>query len=189
MQFLNTLDKLTDNVIMLKVKAGDLDRMGLLFERYHRKLYGFVYHMTYHREASEDMVQQVFYKMLKYRHNFTDSGEFIHWMYAIARNVIKDQGKRKKLLMAGDSVDDMADLIAGSTNIEEQLHKKQAAQGLQLAMKRLSDDEREILSLSRFQELKNQEIAQILNINESAVKVRVHRAMCHLKEIYKKIER
>src|SRR3954467_14744896 len=117
---------------MLKVKAGDLDRMGLLFQRYHRQLYGFLFHMTYQREAAEDMVQQVFYKMLKYRHNFTGSGEFVHWMYTIARNVIKDQGRRKKLPMAGDSVDDMADLIAGSTNIEEQLHKKQTIQGLQI---------------------------------------------------------
>src|SRR5687767_8158747 len=113
---------------MLKVKAGDLDRMGLLFERYHRQLYGFLYHMTYHREASEDMVQQVFYKMLKYRHNYSDSGEFIHWMYAIARNVIKDQGKRKKLLMAVDSVDEMADQLTGHSSIEEQLHKKQEAE-------------------------------------------------------------
>ncbi|MBE9667343.1 RNA polymerase sigma factor [Mucilaginibacter boryungensis] len=174
---------------MLKVKAGDLDRMGLLFQRYHRQLYGFLYHMTYQREAAEDMVQQVFYKMLKYRHNFTGSGEFIHWMYAIARNVLKDQGKRKKLAMAASSVEDMADWIPGSTNIEEQLERKQAAQGLQQAMGRLSEDEREILSLSRFQELKHQEIAQILNISEGAVKVRVHRAMCQLKEIYTKVER
>ena len=183
------MDTLNDNAIMLKVKAGDLDRMGLLFQRYHRQLYGFLYHMTYQREAAEDMVQQVFYKMLKYRHNFTGSGEFIHWMYAIARNVLKDQGKRKKLAMATSSVEDMADWIPGSTNIEEQLHRKQAAQGLQQAMGRLSDDEREILSLSRFQELKHQEIAQILNISEGAVKVRVHRAMCQLKEIYTKVER
>ncbi len=183
------MDKLTDNVIMLKVKAGDLDRMGLLFERYHRQLYGFLYHMTYQREASEDMVQQVFYKMLKYRHNFTGSGEFIQWMYAIARNVLKDQGRRKKLLMVTDSVDDMADEIAGHLNVEEQIHKKQEAEVLRSAMRKLTEDEREILSLSRFQELKHQEIAEILGINEGTVKVRVHRAMCRLKDIYTKIER
>lgn len=183
------MNTLTDNAIMMKVKAGDLDRMGLLFERYHRQLYGFLYHMTYQREASEDMVQQVFYKMLKYRNSFTGSGEFMQWMYAIARNVLKDQGRRKKLVLAKDSAADMADYIPGSTNIEEQLERKQAAQGLQRAMQKLNDDEREILSLSRFQELKHQEIAQILNISEGAVKVRVHRAMCQLKEIYTKIER
>src|ERR1700759_918708 len=98
---------------MLKVKAGDLDRMGLLFERYNRKLYGFLFHMTYQREASEDMVQQVFYKMLKYRHTFTGSGEFVHWMYSIARNSLKDQGKRKKLQMQQEGVEEMADRLPG----------------------------------------------------------------------------
>lgn len=56
---------------MLKVKSGDLDKMALLFQRYHRPLYGFLFHMTGHREASEDMVQTVFYRLLKSRHTFT----------------------------------------------------------------------------------------------------------------------
>lgn len=163
--------------------------MGLLFQRYHRQLYGFLFHMTYQKEASEDMVQQVFYKMLKYRNGFAGTSEFVHWMYAIARNVLKDQGRRKKLAVVGVGVEEMADVIAGGTDIVLQMEKKQAAQGLQAAMARLNDDEREILSLSRFQELKHQEIAQILNISEGAVKVRVHRAMCQLKDIYTKIER
>jgi len=54
-------------------------------------------------------------------------------------------------------------------------------------MSKLSDDQREILTMSRFQELKHQEIAQIMNITEGAVKVRVHRAMCELKSIYTKM--
>lgn len=54
------------------------------------------------------------------------------------------------------------------------------------AMEKLSNDEREILTLSKFQELKYHEIAQILNINEGAVKVRVHRAFNQLKIIYQK---
>ena len=181
------MDNLSDNAIMMKVKAGDLDGMGLLFARYHRQLYGFLFHMTYQREASEDMVQQVFYRMLKYRNSFTGNGEFIHWMYSIARNLLKDQGKRK-MLTVSNTVDEMADLLPGHTNIEEELHRKQAGQNLQKAIEQLSDDQRELLSLSRFQELKYQEIAQILNISEGAVKVRVHRAVCQLKEIYTKME-
>ena len=53
-------------------------------------------------------------------------------------------------------------------------------------MERLSDDHREILALSRFQELKYNEIAQILDISEGAVKARVHRAIGELKNIYVK---
>src|ERR1700742_1666571 len=76
---------------MLQVKAGDLERMSLLFERHHRALFGFLFHLTLRREASEDMVQTVFYRMLKYRNSFTEASSFSGWMYHIARNVLKDQ--------------------------------------------------------------------------------------------------
>jgi RNA polymerase sigma factor (sigma-70 family) len=183
------LNTLTDNAIMLRVKTGDLDKMGLLFERYHRQLYGFLFHMTYHREASEDLVQQVFFKMLKYRHTFTGSGEFIHWMYSIARNSIKDRVKSKQFRMQHDNVEDMADKIGGGINPDELLEKKQAKAELYKAMEKLSDDHREVLTLSRFQELKYQEIAQILDITEVAVKTRAHRALQELKNIYATMER
>jgi RNA polymerase sigma factor (sigma-70 family) len=170
---------------MMKVKAGDLDRMGLLFERYNRKLYGFLFHMTYQREASEDMVQQVFYKMLKYRNSFTGVGEFSHWMYTIARNVLKDRGKQQWLRAKHESVKELADRLPAGTDLAEQLERKQAHAELYHAMGKLGDEHREVLVLCRFQELKHREIADLLAISEGAVKVRVHRAMQELKEIYK----
>jgi RNA polymerase sigma-70 factor (ECF subfamily) len=182
------LNALADNAIMLKVKAGDLDKMGLLFERYHRPLYGFLFHMTYNKQGSEDLVQQVFYKMIKYRHTFTGSGEFIHWMYSVARNALKDGVKSKSSRTRYENIDDVAERIGGGVTPDEQFEKKQAKLGLYHAMGKLTEDEREILTLSRFQELKHQEIAQILNISEGAVKARVHRAMKELKNIYLKKE-
>src|SRR5476651_2365146 len=110
---------------MLRVKAGDLDRMSLLFERYNRQLYGFLFHMTYDREASEDMAQHVFYKMLKYRYTFTGDGEFVAWMYQIARNTIKDMAKKNKY-QAQYSVEEVAERIGGGTLADEHLEKKQA---------------------------------------------------------------
>ncbi len=183
------MNSLADNTIMLKVKAGDLDKMGLLFERYHRPLYGFLFHMTYQRETSEDLVQQVFYKMLKYRETFTATGEFVHWMYSIARNTLKDQGKSLKQRVKHENTDDHAERLPGGLTPEEQLEKKQAKLGLYKAMEKLSDSHREVLTLSKFQELKYQEIAQILDISEIAVKTRAHRAMQELKSIYERAER
>jgi RNA polymerase sigma factor (sigma-70 family) len=174
---------------MLKVKAGDLDKMGLLFERYHRSLYGFLFHMTYQRETSEDLVQQVFYKMLKYRETFMATGVFVHWMYSIARNTLKDQGKSLKQRVKHENTDDHTEKLSGGLTPEEYLEKKQAKLGLYKAMGKLSDSHREVLTLSKFQELKYQEIAQILDISEIAVKTRAYRAMQELKSIYEKTER
>jgi RNA polymerase sigma factor (sigma-70 family) len=174
---------------MLRVKAGDLDRMGLLFQRHNRALYGFLFHMTYQREASEDMVQTVFYKMLRYRHSFTGEGEFTAWMYQIARNVIIDNAKKGTKEANHQDVVEMADRLPGGFSADEHLEKKQANAGLYQAMARLSDDNREILALSRFQELKYSEIGKVLGITEGAAKVRAFRAMQELKDIYTKMER
>jgi RNA polymerase sigma factor (sigma-70 family) len=180
------LDRITDNALMMQVKAGDLDKMGLLFERYHRALFGFLFQMTKNKESGEDMVQQVFYRMLKYRKTFTGDGEFRTWMYHLARNVLYDQVKKNK--RSGDHYPlvEMTDK-AGDYFADEALEKKQELQTLSMAIDGLSPDNRELLILSRYQRLSYHDIARILDISEGAVKVRIHRALSQLKTSYLKI--
>ncbi len=177
-----------DNLLMLQVKAGDLDKMGLLFERYHRPLYGFLYHMTGDSQTSEDLVQNVFYRMLKYRHTFTAEGEFHTWMYHLARNVIKDAYRQNKRSQQHYDVEAYAERISGDATADGELEKKQQTEALQIALDKLSPEHKEVLVMSRYQELKYDEIASILNTTEGAIKVRVHRAMNELKKHYLKIE-
>ena len=182
------MNTLTDNAIMLRVKAGDVDRMGLLFERYHRPLYGFLFHMTWRREASEDMVQQVFYKMLKYRHTFTGEGEFATWMYQVARNLLKDEAKKQQRTSYHHSLDAFSERPGGEATPGERLESKEAKAGLHQAIKRLTEEHREVLVLHKFQELKSREIAEILDMTEGAVRVRICRAMQELKNIYHQVK-
>ena len=172
---------------MLKVKAGDLDKMGLLFERHHRPLYGFLFHMTHQRESSEDMVQNVFYRMLRYRQTFNGSGEFTTWMYHLARNVLKDHVKKNKASAQSYNLDELTERIGGGALPNEPIEKKQEWNTLRDAMANLSAENREILVLSRFQGLKYQEIAGIMEMTEGAVRVRIHRAIQNLKNIYLQI--
>ncbi|WP_031527957.1 RNA polymerase sigma factor [Dyadobacter crusticola] len=173
---------------MLRVKAGDLDKMGLLFERYNRPLFAFFYHMTHKPDRSEDLVQNVFYRMLKYKHTFTGEGEFRSWMYHLARNVLNDSVRQNKGRNAVD-VSEMADLLDGGMTADEHFEKQQDSEFLHQAMAGLSTEHREILIMSRFQELKYEEIAKVLNINEGTVKVRVHRALGELKKKFFSNER
>ena len=169
---------------MLKVKSGDLDKMALLFQRYHRPLYGFLFHMTGQREASEDMVQTVFYRLLKSRHTFTGEGEFRTWMYHVARNVLSDHFKAARRSASLVDISDWEERLVGDIPLIERVEKGLAVQALQKAMTSLSPESREILVLSRFQELKGAEIAGILDISVSAVKVRIYRAINQLKTLY-----
>ncbi len=70
------MQELTNNVLMLKVKSGDLDKLGLLYERHKKRLFGFFYKMNSDASLSEDLVQNVFVRMLKYKHTFTGEGSF-----------------------------------------------------------------------------------------------------------------
>ena len=169
---------------MLKVKSGDLDKMALLFQRHHRPLYGFLFRMTGQREASEDMVQTVFYRLLKSRHTFTGEGEFRTWMYHVARNVLSDHFKGSRRTGSHVDIADLEEKLSGDTRLFERVEKRLAVQALQKAMAALSPESREILVLSRFQELKGAEIASILDISVGAVKVRIFRAISQLKALY-----
>ena len=169
---------------MIKVRSGDLDKMALLFQRYHRPLFGFLFHMIRHREASEDLLQNVFYRMLRSAHTFTGDGEFKTWMYSIARNVVKDHLKKSR--RDPDSYDgaDLAERISASTRTDEALEHRLEIKALQRALNGLSPESREVLILSRFQDLRYEEIAGVLDISIGAVKVRIHRAINQLKELY-----
>lgn len=183
------MEAITDIALMLKVKAGDTDRLGLLFERYHRLLYSFFYRLTSKRAVSEDLVQNVFLRMLRYRHTYTGEGEFKTWMYHLARNVHADfYQKNKKLGFAADFTD-LENCLQEDQNAEEVMRRQEEEHLLQLALNKLSLEKKEILVLSRFQGLKYKEIATLYGCSEGAIKVKAFRALEELKQIYLKLER
>src|SRR5258708_35075895 len=82
---------------MLAVRDGDVERIGVLFDRHHRMLFNFFLRLTANRGLSEDLVQEVFFRMLKYRHTFQAGTNFTAWMYQIARNAQIDQARKHRL--------------------------------------------------------------------------------------------
>ena len=77
---------MNDERVMQAVRSGDAERLGTLFERHHVALYEFLYRTTGDASTAEDLVQDVFVRILKYRHTYRDGYPFLTWMYRIARN-------------------------------------------------------------------------------------------------------
>jgi RNA polymerase sigma-70 factor (ECF subfamily) len=174
---------------MIKVKDGDLDKLGLLFERYKKPLFGFFYGMNRDTAVSEDLVQNVFFRILKYRYLFREQGEFRTWMFHIARNVSHDHFRKSKW-KGQDDLDKWKDRLAeDGNNRQEEYQHQEEHQLLVMALDRLPEDKREILLLSKYQEKKYKEIGEILGCSEGAVKVKVFRALQDLKDVYKKLEK
>lgn len=179
---------MSDNALMIKVREGDVDRLGLLFERYKRPLYGFFYGMNRQQELSEDLVQNTFFRILKYRHLFRGEGDFRTWMFHIARNVSHDHYRKDKI-KAKDSIEDWQERLGHSDTSASQMQHAEEHQMLAMAMDRLPEDKREIILLSKYQEKKYKEIGEILGCTEGAVKVKVFRALQELKAVYQQLEK
>lgn len=169
----------TDNSLMQAVREGDLGALAILFERHHRPLFNYFVHLNGNRDLSEDLVQDVFVRMLKYRQSYQSDRAFAAWMYQIARNAQADSIGKRKLEVALPERE-----FASVSVMEENLTRKQEISLLKKAMARLPLDKRELLVLSRFQNLKYDEIASILGCDVGAVKVRVYRAVRVLGQIY-----
>jgi len=176
-----------DNVLMQKVRDGDLAKMAVLFERHHRALFRYFLRLTGNREFSEDLVQDVYFRMMKYRHTYRDGHPFTSWMYQVARNAHLDGVQKRKgetpLFEAGHE-GSMHEPASAEPDPSEILRRRQDLGLLRRALAAMPVEKREVLVLSRFQNLKYEQIADILACDAGTVKVRVYRAIKALSQIF-----
>src|SRR3989337_1581210 len=87
---------MTDEVIMEAVKSGNLQQVSLLFERYNKRIYNFLARMAMDRAVAEDLTQNVFLRIIKYRSSYREGARFQSWIYQVARNVFSDHYQAHK---------------------------------------------------------------------------------------------
>src|SRR5687768_16303931 len=175
---------------MIKVRDGHLDTLGLLFARYKKPLFGFFYGMNKDADLSEDLVQNVFFRILKYRYLFRGDGDFKTWMFHIARTVNHDHFRKTKWKDKGkEDVDRWQERLSDDVNRQTEIVLDEELALLSAAIDKLPDDKREVILLSKYYEKKYSEIGAILGCTEGAVKVKVFRAMQELKDLYRKLEK
>lgn len=167
---------------MLLVKDGHLSELTELFDRYHVPLYNFFLRQTLDRATSEDLAQNLFYRVIRYRQTYQPAqGTFRTWLYRMARNIYADHYKQRQkepglLPDTGAEEEGPADQSAG--------YSEDDFQRLDEALALLPPDQREILVLSRYQGLKYEEISKIKDLSVGAIKVQVFRAIRQLRSLY-----
>jgi RNA polymerase sigma factor (sigma-70 family) len=176
------VSSLDDAAVMSQVRDGRVEMLAILFERHHVKLFNFFLRLCGNRSLSEDLVQELFLRILKYRHTYRGDGLFVAWMFRIARHVHINHLRRHQ---PEQPIDDILDQEpAAGDSPASQLEQSQNKELLQLALARLPLRKRELLLLSRQGNLKYKEIAELLECSMDAVKVQVHRAIKDLRKIF-----
>jgi len=163
------------------VQAGDVARLALLFERHNLALFRYLLHLTSNRALSEDLVQEVFFRVLKYARSYDPDQPFRVWLYQMARNAHRDALKKRR----NEVTPDEAYEVRSSEPMPEELFtRKQDVLFLQKALGKLPEEKREVLVLSRFHNLGYDEIARLLGCEVGTVKVRAYRALRELRHVF-----
>jgi RNA polymerase sigma-70 factor (ECF subfamily) len=177
----------TDEQLMCQVRDGEVARLGELFERYQSPLFNYFRRLGGDRQFSEDLVQEVFMRILRFRHTFRagstgDGTPFATWIYQIARNARVDAfRKRHAEAVLNEEFDQAPD---AAPHAESRAVAREQEALVREALSRLNEDQRELLVLSRYQELKYNQIAELLDCEPGTVKTRVFRAMAELRRIF-----
>ena len=174
---------------MLNVRDGNIAKLGLLYERHKKRLFGFFYKMNNNGQVSEDLVQSVFERMLKYKHTFTDESNFIAWMFQIARNINYDHFKKTSKNRYDADIDAVHERVNDGATIDQQLEFEESTSLLSRALNSLAAEKKEILLLSKFKELKYSEIGDILGCSEGAARTKAHRALNDLRTVFLELEK
>ena len=175
-----------DNIHMQAVIAGHIDRLGILYEKYKEPLFSYFFKVTRgDQSTAEDLVQTVFHRVLKYKQRYSGSGNFGSWLFSIARNCGIDYHRNKHYLY---NIDQCPNQFMGTGDTEESILRMEQISTLYHALDQLKPNEKEVLVLGKINELKYKDIADILDCSESAVRVRIFRALQKLKEVYLKLE-
>jgi len=171
---------LPDEELMSQVRSGVGEMLGVLFDRYQMPLFNFFYKLTGNRTMSEDLVQEVFFRILKYRQSYRPGTPFRAWMYQIARNTRVDFFRKQRPEVSWEP--EMEPVVMPGDSAQQ----KQETDMLYRALLQMPEEKKEVLILSRFQGLKYEEIAQLLGCEVNTVKTKVHRALQELRELFHK---
>ncbi len=166
---------MTDEQAMIAVRNENLDMAAVLYERYKKPLLNFFLYRHLSYDDARDLTQQVFWRLLQYRSSYKPEAVFKTWIYEIARNVLNDFIKKNPVTTNLNEIHDQYDEPNDSEDQYQYVHR---------ALAQLPKQAREVLLMSRFQNMNYEQIGQKLGLTVPNVKIRVFRAIQKLRDIY-----
>ncbi|MFH1998145.1 MAG: sigma-70 family RNA polymerase sigma factor [Planctomycetota bacterium] len=171
-------------LVEMLIKGSD-EAFAALYDTYGSRIFSVVYRIVGDSTESEDVVQEVFLKVLRNIASFNQQSSLYTWLYRIAANAAVDAKKRfgPQHMMSIYKKDGQAfDLESDAENPESVPQREEMAGILREAMDQLSDDHRTILVLREFENMSYSDIAKVLNCSKGTVESRLFRARNRLRE-------
>ncbi len=161
---------------MLDTGRGDRKAFAILVQRYQSRLLNYFRQLGVYSDA-EDLVQETFLRLFRYRHHYSPTAKFTTFLYMLARQIRVDFFRKQYRLLQlkqdykKEGVPEEAVAESGTN-----------APDIEKILRMISEDMRQVVVLNIYHGMKYREIADILGIPEGTVKTRMFHALRKLRE-------
>lgn len=185
----------SDNELIARSKKGDKQAFGMLFEKYHERILGYLYRYIGDFQLAEDSTVKVFLSVYRNISNYTEQGLFLHWLYRISTNEAKNQLKansRKKEVSIDapakfDARKTLADIMPDERSRPDDIVATKELKEIYYKIVGSFDKKyKDVLLLCDVEGLSNVDAAKVLGMNPLTVGTRLSRARKILHDIMKK---
>jgi RNA polymerase sigma-70 factor (ECF subfamily) len=178
---------------MLAYQAGDEGAFDRIVEAYSAQVFALLTRFLGQRPGREDLVQEVFLRVVRARERYEPTARFSTWLYRIVFNLSVNETQRAGIKEVRPS-DRTGGLESGANDVmsefkderiedpSERMMQDDVVQAVRVAIAQLPEQQRMALVLAKYHELPYAEIASVLGSSEKAVKSLVHRARENLRE-------
>ena len=173
-----------------QLRRGDLDALSTLLTRYQNRLYRYLLRMVRQPAEAEDLFQQTWLRVAEKIQQYDPRRSFEAWLFTLARNLAIDHLRRVRPESLDEPIGDSAAGETAATRLPshdrpplEGMLARERAQRLGVVLEMLPVVQREVLTLRFEEEMKIEEIAEVLGAPLSTVKTRLRRALERLRVI------
>ena len=177
----------TDEELVARATAGDLDSFNQLVSRWERPIYALAYRTLGREEDARDVVQEAFLRAFRGLKGFRSEAKFSSWLYRITLNLCRDWIRRERrapVVQTPEGVDavDLADEQATpAESVEDLVSRREMSRAVARAMAELPEEQRTAILLKEYHGLTFQEIADTLACPLSTVKTRLYQGLSVLR--------
>jgi len=161
--------------------AGDQGAFEALYERYRSVVFSFLARLAGDAQTREDLLQETFLRVYRFRGRYRASGQFKAWLFTIARNAALEHLRRRGAAWE-DPLEGAEEPVA-LQRTEHQAEARELLGRLERALDALPPGQREIVLLSRVAGMDAPDIAAVVGSSPGAVRVALHRALRRLSSV------
>jgi RNA polymerase sigma-70 factor (ECF subfamily) len=172
-------------LLIKKAKQGNNEAFNDIYNLYFVPIFRYIYFRVNSKTEAEDLTQEVFLKAYQNIKNFKYKNKSpLNYFLTIARNTVIDHWRKKKELKI-DENDFFAEIPDKNQNLEKETEKKEIIEIVKQSIQKLTKEQQEVIILKFINEKTNQEIANLLNKSEEAVRQLQCRALKFLRKSFK----